>query len=105
MLNSRGVVRCTVTRHSQPETGSNERMIEETIKQRLRVLQDSIARGDGSTIGSSLRELDALTSAHEAELHPQLRHFLQRRSYDKALAFLGGAQDIPAGSCGGRIRE
>jgi hypothetical protein len=36
------------------------------------------------------------------DLHPQLVHFLEKRSYPKALLFLGGESDIPAGSCGGR---
>ena len=35
-------------------------------------------------------------------LHPQLLHFLERRSYAKAAMFLGGAEDIPVGVCGGR---
>jgi hypothetical protein len=35
-------------------------------------------------------------------LHPQLVHFLENRSYAKALMFLGGASDIPVGVCGGR---
>jgi len=40
--------------------------------------------------------------ANRAELHPQLAHFLEQRSYAKALLFLGGAEDIPVGRCGGR---
>ena len=34
-------------------------------------------------------------------LHPQLIHFLQNRSYAKAVMFLGGETDIPVGACGG----
>ncbi|MDB6128633.1 MAG: hypothetical protein JWM35_2529, partial [Verrucomicrobia bacterium] len=33
---------------------------------------------------------------------PQLEHFLGKRSYAKALMFLGGETDIPIGACGGR---
>jgi hypothetical protein len=36
------------------------------------------------------------------ELHPQLVHFLEKRSYAKAVMFLGGETDIPVGLCGGR---
>jgi hypothetical protein len=36
------------------------------------------------------------------ELHPQLVHFLENRSYAKAVMFLGGQTDIPVGACGGR---
>ena len=35
-------------------------------------------------------------------LHPQLVHFLEKRSYAKALLSLGGETDIPVGACGGR---
>ena len=35
-------------------------------------------------------------------LHPQLVHFLENRSYAKAVMFLGGETDIPVGACGGR---
>ena len=46
--------------------------------------------------------LDGYVERNRASLHPQLAHFLERRSYTKALLFLGGDSDIPAGSCGGR---
>ncbi|MFM9090865.1 MAG: hypothetical protein ACKOUK_03880 [Verrucomicrobiota bacterium] len=46
--------------------------------------------------------VEALLEANRAGLHPQLVHFLEQRSYAKALLFLGGAEDIPVGRCGGR---
>jgi hypothetical protein len=46
--------------------------------------------------------LDDCLSEGRGILHPQLVHFLERRSYPKALMFLGGESDIPVGSCGGR---
>ena len=53
-----------------------------------------------------MAELDALLAAHRATLHPQLVHFLEGRSYAKALLWLGveGAGPKPAsppGGCGG----
>jgi hypothetical protein len=48
----------------------------------------------------SMEQLDALVAAHRRELDPRLAHFLERRSYAKALEFLNDAPDIPAGSCG-----
>jgi hypothetical protein len=46
--------------------------------------------------------LDRYLEEGRSDLHPQLVHFLERRSYPKALMFLGGESDIPVGSCGGR---
>jgi len=61
------------------------------IKESLISLLDSIKRSDGPRVAQEMARLD--------DLHPQLAHFLERRSYAKALAFLGGAEDIPAGAC------
>jgi hypothetical protein len=46
--------------------------------------------------------LDTALAQGRGVLHPQLVHFLERRSYAKALMFLGGEQNIPVGVCGGR---
>jgi hypothetical protein len=76
--------------------------MEERIKETLIALMDAIKRADGNGITGRMAELDALVAEGGASLHPQLVHFLERRSYPKALFFLGGASDIPVGSCGGR---
>jgi hypothetical protein len=47
----------------------------------------------------AMEQLDGLVAAHKNELDPRLAHFLERRSYAKALDFLGGADDIPRGTC------
>jgi hypothetical protein len=49
-----------------------------------------------------MARLDEALERGRAGLHPQLVHFLERRSYAKALMFLGGETDIPVGACGGR---
>ena len=76
--------------------------MEERIKESLISLLDGIKRADGERISAGMARLDELLESGRAALHPQLVHFLERRSYPKALQFLGGASDIPAGSCGGR---
>ena len=40
----------------------------------------------------ALRTLDAIVSNHFGDLHPQMRHFLQNRSYEKALLWLDGGE-------------
>ncbi len=78
--------------------------MEPQIKASLVALLDAIKRGDGGVIASEMERLDTLFAQGRSEgaLHPQLEHFLQNRSYAKALMFLGGETDIPAGACGGR---
>ncbi len=63
---------------------------------------DGIKRADAALIVAQTDRLDALVAQGRPGLHPQLVHFLERRSYPKALLFLGGESDIPVGSCGGR---
>ena len=74
------------------------------IKESLRTLLDAIKRSDGKVIASEMARLDDFLAQGRATggLHPQLEHFLGNRSYPKALMFLGGETDIPAGACGGR---
>jgi hypothetical protein len=72
------------------------------IKEALVALLEGIKRSDGAVIATEMARLDDLLERGRAGLHPQLTHFLERRSYAKALMFLGGESDIPVGACGGR---
>jgi hypothetical protein len=76
--------------------------MEAQIKESLNSLMDGIKRADGTRIAEEMGRLETFLSQGRAALHPQLVHFLERRSYAKALLFLGGATDIPVGACGGR---
>ena len=78
--------------------------MESQIKASLISLLDGIQRSDGPVIAREMARLDDLLAESRAAggLHPQLDHFLGNRSYAKALMFLGGETDIPAGACGGR---
>lgn len=76
--------------------------METQIKESLIALLTGIKATDGATIAREMAKLDELLEAGRETLHPQLVHFLERRSYAKAEMFLGGASDIPAGICGGR---
>ena len=75
--------------------------MENEIKGSLIKLMDAIKAANGTAVLAAMTELDKMAAAHQASLHPQLVHFLERRSYDKALQFLSGVDDIPAGICGG----
>ncbi|MBP7142488.1 MAG: hypothetical protein KBA71_11320 [Opitutaceae bacterium] len=75
--------------------------MEQAIKDSLMELMDAIKQSDGERIAVGLKRLDDLMDAGRDALHPQLIHFLEGRSYAKAVAFLGGEGGIPAGSCRG----
>ncbi len=83
-------------------------MIEEKIKAALIQLHAGIKNSDGAAISSALNQIETTLDAHRDELHPQLAHFLAGRSYAKALAYLGGGDELtakpasPPGGCGGR---
>lgn len=77
-------------------------MIEPVIKTSLANLLAGIQRGDADIITAEMEKLDGVLSTERNHLNPQLVHFLERRSYAKALMFLGGESDIPVGACGGR---
>lgn len=79
-------------------------MSEIKIKKQLVDLQSAISSADGEALAAALRELDLWVVSHGGEIDPQLRHFLKNRSYEKALAYLSGVEDIPPGICGGGKR-
>lgn len=79
-------------------------MTEIEIKSSLIALLEGIKQSDGGVIATEMARLDNLLEQGRAALHPQLVHFLERRSYAKAVMFLGGETDIPVGVCGGRSK-
>jgi hypothetical protein len=76
--------------------------LETEIKASLIALLAGIKAANGEVITVEMAKLDDFLEAGRPTLHPQLLHFLERRSYAKAVMFLGGEQDIPVGICGGR---
>ncbi len=75
--------------------------MESEIKASLIALMNGIKSADGKMVAVATTHLDEIVERCRSDLHPQLVHFLEQRSYNKALMFLGGATDIPAGICGG----
>lgn len=76
--------------------------METQVKASLISLLDGIKRADGPVITAEMEKLDDMLGRGRVDFHPQLVHFLEHRSYAKALMFLGGESDIPVGVCGGR---
>jgi len=76
--------------------------METQIKESLISLLAGIKAADGQVIADEMARLDDFLARGRLTLHPQLVHFLQNRSYAKAVMFLGGETNIPVGACGGR---
>ena len=72
------------------------------IRTSLTNLMMAIERGDGAVIAGETARLDEALATGRGELPPRLVHFLQNRSYAKALMFLEGEGNIPVGICGGK---
>ena len=73
--------------------------MEPQIKESLISLMDAIKRSDGPTIAAEMGRLDGFLDAARTKggLHPQLEHFLEKRSYAKALVYLGGDSPLSQG--------
>ena len=66
------------------------------IADSLRILNQP---SGGDQILEAVRKLDRILSAHRVDLEPRLVHFLERRSYQKALQFIEEEADPPKGEC------
>jgi hypothetical protein len=70
------------------------------LRERLAIIHDEVSRRDEGRHMARLRavseKIDKLQSALPEPVDPRLRHYLQRRSYDKALEFLEeNSGDVP----------
>jgi hypothetical protein len=79
--------------------------MEAQIKISLSALLAAIKLHDSQAVADEMTRLDGFLMHGRPGLHPQLVHFLENRSYAKALMFLGGDTDIPVGVCGGRAAK
>jgi hypothetical protein len=67
------------------------------LRERLAIIRDDKSRRDSEMHMARLKQIskkiDDLAAALPKPIDPQLAHFLQRQSYDKALAVLEGQDD------------
>jgi hypothetical protein len=70
-------------------------MLAEALRDRLNIIADEASRRDPGKHMDRLRtvsqKIEALQATLPAPIDPRLKHYLERRSYDKALALLEGA--------------
>jgi len=66
--------------------------LREALRERLAIIHDEESRRDEAKHLARLRavseKIDKLQAAFPQPIDPQLAHYLQRKSYDKALEFL-----------------
>jgi hypothetical protein len=66
--------------------------LREALRERLAIIRDEESRRNEAKHMARLRavseKIDKLATALPRPIDPQLAHYLQRRSYDKALEFL-----------------
>lgn len=62
------------------------------LRERLEIIRDEVSRRDPDTHTGRLRgvseRIEKLQTALPRPIDPQLAHYLERRSYDKALEFI-----------------
>ena len=71
----------------------------EQVHTTLQALMAAIDNGEGESIVTHLRQLDELGQELGKETPPMLRHYLEKRSYTKALDFLEGRDEAAAPNC------
>jgi hypothetical protein len=71
--------------------------LREALRERLAIIRDDQSRRDEEKHMARLRavseRIDQLQAALPQPVDPRLAHYLQRKSYDKALEFLEGRDD------------
>jgi hypothetical protein len=69
----------------------------QALRERLAIIRDEESRRDEVKHAARLRavseKIDKLQTALPQPIDPRLAHYLQRKSYDKALAHLEGRND------------
>ena len=74
-----------------------ERELAEALRERLKIISDEESRRNSEQHVKRLREvserIEILLTALPQPIPPRLAHFLDRRSYDKALEFLESRAD------------
>ena len=68
--------------------------LRDALRERLAIIRDEESRRDAQAhmarLSAVSEKIDKLAAAVPRPPDPQLAHYLQRRSYDKALEFLEG---------------
>lgn len=67
------------------------------IQAALMAAAKAIKEANGVATVEALDRIERFLTAHRHELHPQFAHFLERRSYAKALQWIQAGQPVGRG--------
>jgi hypothetical protein len=73
--------------------------LQEELHATLTDMLQAINEGSGEVIAAKVRRIDEIHAALGGEAPPMLRHYLERRSYTKALDFLEGRDETVTPNC------
>lgn len=77
---------------------SEEKEWQQALSSALEAMMQGIKEGS-SDIASRVRQIDELTQKMPSQTPPMLRHYIERRSYEKALDFLAGRDESVSANC------
>ena len=65
----------------------------------LKEMLGAISAGEADSVVAQVRKIDEIGAALGTGVPPMLRHYLEKRSYAKALDFLEGRDETAAPNC------
>lgn len=71
----------------------------QTLEEPLTLLVEKGDSAGAEALLEATTRLDRALTESRHRLHPRLRHYLERRSYAKALSFLRGEPEEPSHRC------
>ena len=73
--------------------------LQDQLYSTLKEMMKAIDKGEGEAIVASLGRIDEIGQRLGADAPPMLRHYIEKRSYSKALDFLEGRDGAAAPNC------
>ena len=73
--------------------------LEDQLHAILKEMMRAIDTDEGDAIVASVSKIDAISQCLGTDAPPMLRHYLEKRSYTKALDFLEGRDEAAAPNC------
>jgi hypothetical protein len=74
-------------------------MIDAELEKHLSLIVEGVGKGEAGSILKSTLELDRLLNENRNLMEGRLIHFLEGRSYSKALDWIRGGRNQPSGNC------
>ena len=73
--------------------------LQDQLHATLKEMMKAIDNGEGEAIVASVGKIDQIGHCLGADTPPMLRHYLEKRSYAKALDFLDGRDEASEPGC------